>query len=370
MSNLKMQTSNYGMKVGNPGIRSVGAITFGPDGVLFVADNREAKIFAIGVDDDDALSASPVALDRLATRLGSYLGCGRDDVTIRGMAVHPLSHAVYLSVMRGPGDAAQPVLVRIASNGSIGDLALQDVAFSEVAIKDAPAVSDPRKEGRLAGKNEGEEMTLPNGRTLRVAWDSLRTVTITDLKYLNGMLIVAGASNEEFSSTLRRVPFPFTNGHSTNSIEIFHVSHGKYETHSPIRSFVPYGGGVGILASYTCTPLVHFSLSDVMSDGHMKGRTVAELGAMNTPLDMVAFERDGEDYVLVSNSSHGLFKIAIRDVEAQRALTETGGPEGVPRSQLPHKGVGRMAIVGNSVLMIQADGEGDLHLRPYDCATI
>ena len=370
MSDLATLTSKYGMKVGKPGIRSVGAITFGPEGVLFVADNREAKVFAIGVDDAAAPGSSPVALDRLATRLASYLGCGRDDVAIRGMAVHPVSRAAYLSVMRGLGDAAQPVLVRVASSGSIGDLALQNVAFSEVAIKDAPAATDSRKEGHLVGKNEGEELTLPNGHVLRVAWDSLRIVTVTDLKYLNGMLIVAGASNEEFSSTLRRIPFPFTDGYSTNSLEIFHVSHGKYETHSPIRSFVPYGGGAGILASYTCTPVVHFSLSDLTSDGQVRGRTVAELGTMNTPLDMVAFERDGEEYVLVANSSHGLFKIAIRDVQAQDALTEQGELLGVPRTHLPQEGVRRMAVAGDSVLMIQADSEGDFHLRAYDCATI
>jgi hypothetical protein len=272
--------------------------------------------------------------------------------------------------MRGVGDAAQPVLVRIAADGAIGDLALANVAFSEVAIKDAPAVSDPRTEARLAGENEGEEMNLPDGRTIRVARDSLRTVTVTDLEYLNGMLIVAGASNEEFSSTLRRIPFPFTSDHSSNSLEIFHVSHGKYETHSPIRTFVPYGGGKGILASYTCTPVVHFSLSDLTSDGHVKGRTVAELGSVNTPLDMVAFEQGGEDYVLVSNTAHGLFKIAIRDVESQDAMTEPGGAGGVPRVSLPQEGVSRMAVVGDSVLMMQADDEGDLHLRSYDRATI
>jgi hypothetical protein len=370
MTELATLTSRNGLEIGDPGIRSVGAITFGPDGVLFVADNREAKIFALDTADDAAPGAGPVSLDKLDTRLAAYLGCERDDVSIRDMAVHPSSQAVYLSVMRSAGDAAQPVVVRIAPDGTISDLALRGVAFSEVAIKDAPSVDDPRKEGRLAGKNEGEEMELPNGITLRVAWDSLRTVTVTDLKYLNGMLVVAGASNEEFSSTLRRIPFPFTRDQHTNSLEIFHVSHGKYETHSPIRSFVPYGGGAGILASYTCTPVVHFSLKDLASDGQVKGRTVAELGAMNTPLDMVAFERDGEDYVLVSNSSHGLFKIAIRDVEAQAGLTEPGEPVGIPRTNLPQEGVSRMAVVGDSVLMMQADGAGDLHLRPYSCAAI
>jgi hypothetical protein len=223
---------------------------------------------------------------------------------------------------------------------------------------------------RLAGENEGEEMALRDGRTIRVARDPLRTVTVTDLDYLNGMLIVAGASNEEFSSTLRRIPFPFTTDHSSNSLEIFHVSHGKYETHSPIRTFVPYGGGKGILASYTCTPVVQFSLSDLQSDGHVRGRTIAELGSVNTPLDMVAFEQGGEDFVLVSNTAHGLFKIAIRDVENQDAMAEPGGPGGVPRVNLPQEGVSRMAVVGDSVLMMQADAEGDLHLRSYDRATI
>jgi hypothetical protein len=213
-------------------------------------------------------------------------------------------------------------------------------------------------------------LKIPDGRTIRIAYDSLRTVTVTDLKYLNGMLIVAGASNEEFSSTLRRIPVPFAGDHSTNSLEIFHVSHGKYETHSPIRSFVSYRGGAGILASYTCTPLVHFSFADLNSNGQVKGRTVAELGSVNTPLDMVSIKQGGEDYVLVSNSSHGLFKIAIRDVEAQDGLTAHGKPVGVPRTNLPQQGVSRMAVAGDSVLMIQADGEGDLHLRSYGSASL
>jgi len=156
----------HGLRRGNPGLSSIGAVTFGPDGILFVADNRGAKIFAIDVG-DAAAGAAPVAVDNLDMRLGAYLGCGRDDVTIRGMAVHPTSRATYLSVMRGAGEAALPVLVRISSDGLIEDVPLQDVPFSEVAIEDAPAPEDKRREGRLAGKNEGEEMKLPDGRVIR-----------------------------------------------------------------------------------------------------------------------------------------------------------------------------------------------------------
>ena len=48
------------------------------------------------------------------------------------------------------------------------------------------------------------------------------------------------------------------------------MSHGKWETAAPIRTFVPYDDGQSILASYTCTPLVHFSLADMTSgtQGH------------------------------------------------------------------------------------------------------
>ena len=42
---------------------------------------------------------------------------------------------------------------------------------------------------------------------------------------------------------LRRIPFPFSDGVTGSSLEIFHVSHGKWETEAPIRAFVPYDGG-------------------------------------------------------------------------------------------------------------------------------
>ena len=38
----------------------------------------------------------------------------------------------------------------------------------------------------------------------------LRSMTIVDLKFHAGEVFVAGVSNQEFSSTLRRIPYPFT----------------------------------------------------------------------------------------------------------------------------------------------------------------
>ena len=112
------------------------------------------------------------------------------------------------------------------------------------------------------------------------------------------------------------------------------MSHGKWETAAPIRTFVPYDGGQSILASYTCTPLVHFSLDDMESGTQAKGRTVAELGAMNQPLDMVSFDQGGDEYLLIANSTHPLMKIACRDIDTQEALTEPQEPRGVPRDEI------------------------------------
>ena len=64
----------------------------------------------------------------------------------------------------------------------------------------------------------------------------LRSMTIVDLKFHAGEVFVAGVSNEEFSSTLRRIPYPFTGAASETQLEIYHLAHGMYETRAPIRT--------------------------------------------------------------------------------------------------------------------------------------
>ena len=365
-------TSKHGLEIGTPGIKSVGPLAFGPEGILFVADNLGAAIFAIDVGDAGGSSTQgPINVDNLDTALAAYLGCSRSDVFIRAMAVHPSSQNVYLSVARGSGEAAIPVLIKVGADGALSEVSLENVPFSQTLIENAPAEDDARMEPRLVqGDREGETMEH-GGARFNLAHDRLRTITVTDMAYVDGIVLVAGASNEEFSSTLRRIPFPFDGNTQTNSLEIFHVSHAKYETASPIRTFVPYGGNTSVLASYTCTPVVQFSLGDLKSGDHAMGKTVAELGSGNTPLDMVSFVRDGEEFLLVSNARHPLMKIACSDIDRQAPLTQPKEPIGVPRQTLPHQGVGRMANLKDShVIMIQRDEAGRIHLRSHDIATL
>jgi hypothetical protein len=356
----------YGLEVGTVELGSAGPIAFGPGGILFVADNAAAKVYAVDIaDSGPAAGVDPLDVSDVDVRIGSFLGCEPGDVRIRDIAVHPVSHNVYVSVQRGSGDAAIAVLVRIDHlDGSITEVPLTDVPFAQTTITDAPAEDDERLDITFplyAG--DGEDVTFGD-RTFRLVHSPIRTATVTDLGYVDGALLVAGLSNEEFSSKLRRVPFPFGGAAVDNNLEIFHVSHGKWETAAPIRAFVPYQGGSSILATYTCTPLVHFPLRDLVSGTKTVGRTVAELGAVNQPLDMVSYVDGGEEYVLVANSSHGLIKVACRDIDSQAALTEPTEPVGVDRKTEDLTGVRRLANLNDSyVLALQVDGDGRNHLR-------
>ena len=355
----------FGLEVGTPSVKSVGSLAFGTEGILFVGDNVGAAIFAIDVADPDVgTGPQEVNLENFDASLAAYLGCSREDVSIIDMAVHPKSDNLYFSVMRGSGDAAVPVIIKVNGSGVISDVSLENVAYSQTIIKDAADEDDPRLVSR----------------------QQLRTVTVTDMSFVDGLLLVAGTSNEEFSSTLRRLPFPFNGDFESSSLEIFHVSHGQYETAAPIRAFVPYQGNQGnqsILASYTCTPVVQFSLGDFEPGKQIKGKTVAELGAHNRPLDLVSYKHGGGEFLLVCNERHPLFKIACKDIDQQDGLTvpdraldnnpadPVTPPNGVPRQLLPHPGVKRMAnLNGSGVLMLQEDEEGHSHLRSYATDTL
>jgi hypothetical protein len=142
-------------------------------------------------------------------------------------------------------------------------------------------------------------------------------------------------SNEEFASTLRAIPFPFKTVANGTSVEIYHGAHGRFETLSPVRTFVPFkvGNEAHLLAAYQCTPLVQFPISELKPGAKIKGKTVAELGNRNRPLDMIVYQKDGKDYLLLANSSRGIMKIStdqIEKVEGIVARVPDGEQKGLP----------------------------------------
>jgi hypothetical protein len=287
-----------GAATGAPALASVGPLAFGPDGVLFVGDSIGGAVWAIDTGDVKPAGDGSIELQGLDAKLAELAGTTPDRIHIHDLAVNPLSRRAYLSVSRGQGEDAKPAIFTLAPGGALELFAFDRSRHARAALVDAP---DPAATGRRG--------------------ESLRLDAITDLAFADGRVLVAGLSNEEFSSKLRVLDFPFGGGARGASVEIFHGSHGKWETNAPVRTFttLDIGQVPHILAAYTCTPLVKMPLAGLLDGAKVKGTTVAELGNRNRPLDMVVYSQGGKDYLLMANSSRGVMKVdltAVAQIEA------------------------------------------------------
>jgi hypothetical protein len=257
---------------------------------------------------------------------------------INDVKVNPISKNVYLSGARGKGPDAIALIARVDTTGAVSIVSLDNAKRATVSLVDAPA-------------------STPAAR------QNPRMLTITDMNYVNGNLLVAGLSNEEWSSSLRSIPYPFTSAAKGTTLQIWHASHGRYETAAPVRTFVPYtiSGQQYILAAYTCTPLVKIPVSDLQPGAQVKGSTIADLGSGNQPLDMIPYKKDGHEYILVANSSRGVMKLKADDLGSYEKIDSPTVPNpptnifGVPYDTLQDlKGVQHIARIDdrNALLLI------------------
>lgn len=260
-------------KVGNPGLKSVGIINFGPEGILLVADPQSAAIVAIDTGDIGPVTKLKQPIENIYPLAAAVLGTPNDGVQIVDMAVNPASGKVYLSVSR-KADKQGAILV-VDADGKVKDLGL-----------------DKLKHVRVQLPGEG----------------ATRVSNITDVEFAGNRLVVAGQSGEEFSSKVHSLPLPLKSGvpgtvFSTNT---YHVAHKKWETKAPIQQFVPIeeNGKKYVVGSFACTPLVKYELDDVNSGSQVTGRSVVELGNGNRPIDMFSYEKNGKKW-LVTNTMRG-----------------------------------------------------------------
>lgn len=328
---------------GTPQIRSVNALAFGPQGILFVGDSKSASIFAIETDNTEGTGGS-VEITGVDRVLASALGTTVDNISIQDLAVHPITKRVYVAVQHVNGT---PALLVLDSDHFV-PVKLDNIRFSSVPIQNVV------KEDALDGR----------GRPLRV-W------TISDLGYYNGKVMVSGLSNQEFSSTFRSIPFPFREDADMASLEIYHASHGQYETQSPIKTFTAteLDGKPYLVASYTCTPLVIFPIQELKDGQHVKGRTVAELGNRNTPLDMLTMKRDGKSYLLLANSTRALMRINYDEIVSfkESLSNPVDGTAGVHFTALPYVNVLQLdKLDDDHFVMLQRKADGNLNLMTVE----
>jgi len=340
----RSSTNPYGMKKGTPGIRSISALAFGPDGILFIGDSKSASVFAIDTKDKTAIDkAATVEIKNIDVKIAAALGTEAKNIRIKDIAVNPVSKKIYCAVENMDGT---PVLLKLEGE-TIQPVSLKNIEFSVSSIANVPAEDQKDNRGR-----------------------SLRESIISDLNYDNGSVMLSGISNQEFSSAFRVIPFPFTDKQQHSSLEIYHAAHGKYETNSPIRTFTTatLNGKKYLVASYTCTPLVLFPMDELQPGKHVKGRTVGEFGAGNSPIDMITVTSKDNSYLMMANSSRPVMrvnykKIATYEGSLTEPIKESFSTAGVDFVTLPVVSVLQMDKLDDTkVLILQRKSNGDLDL--------
>jgi hypothetical protein len=294
-------------------LASSGPLVFGPDGILFVGDPKAAVVYAIDTKAyrSGAKSGSGVyASDDLRRSIAKITGKSPTDVTVADMAIDPESGGLFFSVTVG-GD---PKLAMMTPGADVRLVSLDKALAASKHLENAPQ-----------DKITGDQRRASNKRL----------ESITDLAFAEGRLLVSGLAGASPVSMVQSFEFPFRDQSTSSPIEIFHAAHGRNEDYAAIRAFIPLNidGKPTLLAGYTCTPLVRFSLDELQSGSKVRGTTIAELGNRNRPLDMIVYEKEGQSYLLITNSARGVMKMKTSAIADQAEVTEKvdgGGTAGLP----------------------------------------
>lgn len=345
--------NNSWLGSGSVELQSVGPMTFAESNVLLLGDPKAATVYAIDTEDvagqpADAGDPAQLEIKNLQGALAKALGGDPSSIQLGDLAVNPETGTPFLSAIVD----GQPRLVRIAPDGTLQPINLDQVAYAKKTLPNPPA----------------DEVT-GEGRRRR----NPRDESITDITYLDGRVIVSGLSSGPSPSTVLEFPFPFAENTIVTNVEIYHAAHGRVESDPAIRTFVPFNidGQPSLLAGFTCTPLVRFPVDQLRGSEKVRGTTVAELGNRNRPLDMFVYEKDGESYLLLSNSARGVMKVSTAEIESNSGLTEQverGGTAGQPYETIDSlEGVVEMDKLDNQhavVIQGQPDQQQSLNVVP------
>lgn len=292
-------------------MKSISRITFGDSDTLFVADWQESAIHAFTLPSaahgDDYQHFNLLDLDSLLAK-----ALNQSDFIIEDMVKRPKSNEIYIAVSCGSHKI--PFIISVTSDGITKILNTEKLQHSSMKLDNTP----------------DEKLTF---------WNHIpgRSFTVTDMKWREGELFIAGLSNQDFSSTLRRIAYPFEGKASASSIEIYHAIHDQLETRAPIRAmaFAELEGRPYLVAAYTCTPLVTIPLEKLKDGAHIHGKTIAELGYGNTPGTMISYEiteTDGQkrSYILLTHLNREADVMSVASIEeANKAPGLSSHPENI-----------------------------------------
>ena len=90
---------------GDPAISSISALTFGPEGILFIGDSDAAQIVAVDLSSHEAVDNSKVTLENVDGMIADLLGASKEDVQVTDMAVNPENNNCLLYTSPSPRDS-------------------------------------------------------------------------------------------------------------------------------------------------------------------------------------------------------------------------------------------------------------------------
>ncbi len=334
-----------------PAMQSASKLGFGDANTLFVADWKGARIFALPVPTPARPAGKPFNLMDVQAPIAKALGVAPTALRFEDLAVQPDSELAYVALtVRGAKGQGKPAIISIDAAGKVRRLDLASASGS-AAITDAPTAD-------VAFWRDMPEQTL----------------TVTDMRYHQNKLYVAGLSNRSFASTLRVYDYPFSGRASATTIEMYHPVHNQIETRAPIRSMtvMTIGGEPTLVAAYACTPLVTIPLKDLKDGAHIAARTVGELGWGSAPNGLVSFKVGEAEYALLVNSSRSADLLSASDLASAAAAPGLNTPIewpskpylGVKANMTPMSAVMRIDNLNAQLLLAlrRSDAGGEMQL--------
>lgn len=334
--------------------QSAGALTFSPDGDLFVGDSKLGAVFAFATERGQApASLDPFLFESIDEKIAGALGVTAKSLVMNAMAVHPVTREPYLALGVRNGDRLEPAVVSVSLSGEVRPFDLSSPNVTVHQLSDVPG------EGKTFKSRAGTFPMPPAAYFDEKARTPLRSMTIVDLKFHAGEVFVAGISNQEFSSTLRRIPYPFTGNAGETQVEIYHLAHGQYETRAPIRTmqFATIAGQDTLIAAYACSPLVTIPVAELKHGAKVRGKTIGDMGN-GQPISMVAYHDGNEEKLFITNLGRGPVVIPLSGIGSAEGFTPENRPtQGPMLDQSPFMPAGP---VGKQVLFVGSSLRADL----------
>ena len=274
---------------------SAGKMTFVDANTVVVADWRGGQLHTLTLQPVAVGTPAPFNLKDVSGAIATALHTRPERLRFEDMAVRPGSEVAYitLSVDGGSSTKAKPVLVSVDAAGKVGRIDLERAKHESIAI------------GNLPGADQRFWRDTPAA-----------SITVTDMKFHEGKLYVAGLSNANFASALRVFDFPLKAGAAVATVEMYHPVHNQLETRAPIRKMVitTLNGEPTLVAAFTCSPLVTIPLKDLKDGAHIAAKTVAEFGWGSAPAGMVMFDAGQGPMVLLTHSHKSADLMTVADI--------------------------------------------------------